>query len=67
MTMKDWIELIKSTIRPFIIVWGLIVYGICILIEVEIPPLLAGLVSVVIIEYFGERAIKRFKENDKEK
>jgi hypothetical protein len=29
---------------------------------VEAPSLLAGLVSVVIIEYFGERAIKRFKE-----
>ena len=67
MTLKDWSEFIKSVIRPFIIVWGLIVYGICILIEVAIPPLLAGLVSVVIIEYFGERAIKRFKENDKEK
>jgi len=67
MTLKDQSEFIKSAIRPFIIVWSLIVYGICILIEVAIPPLLAGLVSVVIIEYFGERAIKRFKENGNEK
>jgi len=38
------------------------VYGICVMTEVEVPALLAGLVSVVIVEYFGERAIKRFKE-----
>jgi len=63
--MKDLAQLIKSLIRPFIIVWGFTVYGICIMTGVEVPSLLAGLVSVVIIEYFGERAIKRFRENDK--
>ncbi len=60
--MKDWTEFIKSLIRPFIIIWGFIVYGVCIITEVEVPALLAGLVSVVIIEYFGERAILRFRE-----
>ncbi len=59
--MKDWTEFIKSLIRPFIIIWGFIVYGVCIMTEVEVPALLAGLVSVVIIEYFGERAILRFR------
>ena len=59
--MKDWTELIKSLIRPFIIIWGFIIYGVCVMTEVEVPALLAGLVSVVIIEYFGERAILRFK------
>ncbi len=59
--MKDWTEFIKSLIRPFIIIWGFIVYGVCVMTEVEVPALLAGLVSVVIIEYFGERAILRFK------
>jgi hypothetical protein len=63
--MKDLAQFIKSLIRPFIIVWGFTVYGICIMTGVEAPSLLAGLVSVVIIEYFGERAIKRFRENDK--
>jgi hypothetical protein len=62
--MEDWTQFIKSLIRPFIIVWGFMVYGICIMSGVEVPTLLAGLISVVIIEYFGERAIKRFKEND---
>ncbi|GAI58690.1 unnamed protein product [marine sediment metagenome] len=60
--MKEWIEFIKATIRPFIIVWGFLVYGVCIMSGVEVPALLVGLVSAVIIEYFGERAIKRFKE-----
>lgn len=60
--MKDWIEFIKSLIRPFVIIWGFIIYGLCIINEVEVPQLLSGLVAAVIIEYFGERAIKRFKE-----
>lgn len=65
--MKDWVEFIKSIIRPFIIIWGFMVYGVCVMTEVEVPTLLAGLVSVVIIEYFGERAVKRFKENGRKK
>ncbi len=60
--MKEWIEFIKAIIRPFIIVWGFSVYGVCILSGIEVPTLLMGLVSVVIIEYFGERAVKRLKE-----
>ena len=60
--MKDWIELTRAIIRPFIIIWGFIVYGVCVMTGIEVPVLLAGLVSAVIIEYFGERAIKRFKE-----
>ena len=61
--MKERVEFIKATVRPFIIVWGFIVYGICVVRGVEVPILLAGLVSVAIIEYFGERAVKRFKEH----
>ena len=60
--MQNLTQFIKSVIRPFIIIWGFMVYGICIMTEVEVPPLLAGLVSIVVVEYFGERAIKRFKE-----
>ena len=60
--MKDWIELVKAFIRPFIIVWGFLVYGVCIMTGVEVPVLLAGLITAVVIEYFGERAIKRFRE-----
>ena len=61
MRLPEWIEFIRSIVRPFIIIWGFIIYGICVMTEVEVPPLLAGLVSIVIIEYFGERAIKRIK------
>jgi len=60
--MKEWIEFIKAIIRPFIIVWGFTVYGVCVMSEIEVPALLVGLVSAVIIEYFGERALKRLKE-----
>jgi len=60
--MEEWTQFIKSIIRPFIIIWGCIVYGLCVINEVEVPALLAGLVSAVIIEYFGERAVKRLKE-----
>jgi hypothetical protein len=60
--MKEWIEFIKAAIRPFIIVWGFLVYGVCVMSEIEVPALLVGLVSAVIVEYFGERAAKRLKE-----
>jgi len=62
MKVKDWIEFAKAIIRPFIIVWGFIVYGVCIMTGVEVPALLTGLVTAVVIEYFSERAIKRFRE-----
>ena len=60
--MKEWSEFIKSLIRPFIIIWGFIIYGVCVMAQTEVPELLAILVSAVVIEYFGERAILRFKE-----
>jgi len=55
-------DAVRSLIRPFIIIWGFIVYGVCVMTGVEVPALLAGLVSAVILEYFGERALLRFKE-----
>jgi hypothetical protein len=60
--MKDWIDLARSLVRPFIIVWGFIIYGICVINQVEVPLLLSGLVSAVIVEYFSERAVRRLKE-----
>jgi len=62
--MKDKIDFIKSLIRPFIIIWGFLVYGICIINEVDVPQLLSALITAVIIEYFGERAILRFREKE---
>lgn len=60
--MKDIADFIKSIVRPFIIIWGFLVYGIVIMVGEEAPVLLVGLVTAVIVEYFGERAIKRLKE-----
>ena len=59
--MQDWTQFVKSLIRPFIIIWGFIIYGICIMKGTEVPPLLAFLVSAITIEYFSERAILQFK------
>ena len=61
--MQEWTEFIKAVIRPFIIVWGFTVYGVCIMTGTGVPALLAGLVTVVTIEYFGERAVIRLREN----
>lgn len=65
--MKEYSQFIKSLVRPFIIIWGFIVYGICIMTGTEVPDLLAFLISAVVIEYFGERAILRFKGEEKER
>lgn len=59
---ENTIQFIKALLRPFIIVWGFLIYGICVINEIEVPIMLVGLVTAVIVEYFGERAIKRFKE-----
>lgn len=59
--MNTWIELVKACVRPFIVVWGSVLYGICIVRGIEVPPVLAGMISAVILEYFGERAIRRWK------
>ena len=60
--MEKQTKFIKSLVRPFLIVWGTVVYGICVLKGVEVPAPLTGLVSAIIIEYFGERAILRLKK-----
>lgn len=60
--MQPIANLVKTLIRPFIIVWGLVVYGVCVIAGIEMPDMLGWLMVVVVGEYFGERAIKRFKE-----
>lgn len=60
--MREWAQFIKSMVRPFIVVWGFTIYGVCVLTGTEIPQLLAALVTAVVIEYFGERAVLRFRE-----
>jgi hypothetical protein len=64
MQMQNWIDIIKASVRPFIIFWGCIVYGLCIIRGIEIPALLMGLIAAAIIEYFGERALLRISRKD---
>ena len=61
--MQDWIELTKALIRPFIIVWGFAVYGVCVINNINVPDLLSALIAAAIIEYFGERAVLRLRTN----
>jgi hypothetical protein len=61
--MENWTELIKAVVRPFIVIWAAMLYGICIIYGIAVPDLLAMLVTAVIIEYFGERALIRFKQS----
>ena len=60
--MQDIIDGIRSLVRPFIVTWGFIIYSVCILTHTDVPLLLQGLVSAIIVSYFGERSIKRLKE-----
>jgi hypothetical protein len=61
--MQTWIELIKAMVRPFIIVWGFVAYGLCIFNGIAVPDLLSSLVAAAVIEYFGERAVLRLRAN----
>lgn len=59
--MQPCIELIKALVRPFIICWGFIIYGICVINGIAVPDVLAALIAAAIIEYFGERAVIRLR------
>ena len=58
-------DFIRSMVRPFIILWSLAVYGLCILRGTAVPDLLAFLITAIVIEYFGERALLRLKDSGK--
>jgi hypothetical protein len=59
--MQPWIELIKALVRPFIILWGFVTYGICVINGIAVPDLLSTLIAAAIIEYFSERAVLRLR------
>jgi len=60
--MDKAVELIKSLIRPFLVVWGWIIYGVCVWNEIEVPAYLLAILGAVTAEYTGERIVKRIKE-----
>lgn len=59
--MAECIELIKSAVRLFLIVWGAILYGVCVIKGISVPEPVSALVAAIVVEYFGERAIVRLK------
>ena len=54
-------EYIKSIVRPFLIISSWIAILIMYLEGMEVPIELQGIAGAIVIEYFTERAIKRFK------
>ena len=62
MTSEGATSFVKSLVRPILIVWTWILVGIMWFNQIEIPPLLLGVATTIVVEYFGERAIKRIRE-----
>lgn len=60
--MKDVTEFFRAIVRPYIICSSWTVILLMWLQEMDIPDLLLGAASVIVAEYFGERAVKRFRE-----
>lgn len=60
--MENILELIKGGVRPILIVWGWVVFGCCVMAEVEVPLLFSGPLTAITLEYIGERVKKRLKE-----
>ncbi|MBI2836142.1 MAG: hypothetical protein HYX85_00410 [Chloroflexi bacterium] len=61
MKLSEWIDFVRAIVRPFVIISGFVIYGVCVIRGIEVPPILAGLVAATIAEYFGERAILRLR------
>jgi hypothetical protein len=60
--MQEFAELIKSVVRPFIIM--LTWFTLCYMwvYDLEVPILLSAAGYSITAEYVGERAIMRYKE-----
>jgi len=56
------LEFWKGMVRPYLIVFSWTLLGIMWLCEVDVPLQLQAVATAIVVEYFGERAAKRFKE-----
>lgn len=61
---KEIADMFKSLVRPFLIVSGWITWLSMIATQADTPEVLTGIVAAITLEYFGERAYKRFKEKN---
>lgn len=61
MTAIEIVDVIKSLIRPVIILsgWGTWLYMI--ILGIAVPTALAGVIALITGEYFVERGYQRFK------
>ena len=60
--VNDLTEFFKAMVRPYIICSTWTVILIMWLQEMNLPDLLLGAGSAIVVEYIVERAVKRFKE-----
>jgi len=56
------LEFWKGMVRPYLIIFSWTMISIMWLLQLDIPVLLQAVASGIVIEYFSERARKRFKE-----
>lgn len=61
MFMVSELEFWKGMVRPYLIIFSWTLIGIMWLLQLSVPALLQGVATGIVIEYFGERALKRIK------
>jgi len=61
MFMVSELEFWKGMVRPYLIIFSWTLIGIMWLCQLPVPPLLQGVATGIVVEYFGERALKRIK------
>ena len=60
--MNDWIEFIKTIVRPYIVITSWTILLVMWYQDMVIPDVLLLAGSAIAGEYVIERAVKRFKE-----
>jgi len=53
----------KGMVRPYLIIFSWTMISIMWLLQLDVPTLLQAVATGIVIEYFGERALKRIKPN----
>ena len=56
------LEFWKGMVRPYLIIFSWTMISIMWLLQLPIPILLQAVATGIVVEYFGERALKRVKE-----
>lgn len=55
------LEFWKGMVRPYLIIFSWTMISIMWLLQLGVPILLQAVATGIVVEYFGERALKRLK------